>query len=312
MERLFLVSVEMYLVILVLFSGLVSSAKDVSVKCQYIRWKKSTVCQNETGGIQNPSSRVQMGGTARGSAEKEPAAMNSGHGSDNWGEYNSREQRQRDISSDSDSQELIQEEGLSSEDPTRFCRALGSPPPPYVAVVARWDENVSWTSTLPIPTLVYEHAKPAAMYSVRENKGSETSSYLQYILDHYDCLPTWTLFLHGHGRTASFGTHHGATRHHPTDPAAVASLLDVKLIGKGFLGLGHLSEADWKHPGYLHEHARRFSDRPQQRQQQQQHGHHAAFEPVEKGKIGCTSCRILKQLLPNADCKRPWGWNMGR
>jgi hypothetical protein len=173
-----------------------------------------------------------------------------------------------------------------------------------------------------MPVLVYEHAKPDAVYSVPENKGSETSSYLQYILDHYDCLPTWTLFLHGHGRTASSGVRHGATRHHPTDPSEVASLVDVKLIGKGFLALGHMSEEDWAHPGYLDGAARRFSSSSSVKgggggggggagEGKQRHHHHAAWEPTEKGKKGC-QCRTLKKLFPKADCSRPWGWNMGR
>lgn len=80
---------------------------------------------------------------------------------------------------------------------TDFCRIIGSPPPPYIAVISRWDENVSWVSRLPIPTLVYEHAKPNARYSVPVNKGSETSAYIKFIIDHYDCLPRWCLFLHG-------------------------------------------------------------------------------------------------------------------
>jgi hypothetical protein len=102
----------------------------------------------------------------------------------------------------------------------------------YVAVVSRWNEDVTWTQSMPIKTLVYEHEKPNALYNVEVNKGSETSAYIQFILDHYDCLPKWTLFLHAHGRTASQGTSHAASRHHPTDPTRVASLIDVESVDR--------------------------------------------------------------------------------
>ena len=193
----------------------------------------------------------------------------------------------------------------------------------YLAVIARWDEDVSWRRRLPIPSVVYEHAKPSATYSVPVNKGSETSSYIQFILDHYLCLPRWVLFLHGHGQTPGSGPRESRyTRHHPSDPAAFAALLDVDAIGKGFLGLGHFSHRDWASPGYLHPAAKAFSAprrtpaaRGGHRQQQQQRvsrslssssfsssfslsPYHAAFEPVEKGKAGCyRTCDAMRVLV---------------
>lgn len=113
-----------------------------------------------------------------------------------------------------------------------FCQALGQPQPNYVAVVSRWDEDISWTYNMPIKTLIYEHEKPESLYNVKVNKGSETSAYIQFILDHYSCIPKWTLFLHAHGQTPSFGKTHAAARHHPTDPTHVAALVDVESFGR--------------------------------------------------------------------------------
>ena len=91
---------------------------------------------------------------------------------------------------------------------------------------------------LPIPYLVYEHAKSEAAYNVPINRGSEASAFVQYILDHYACLPRWTLFLHAHGSTE----HHGFN-HRPTDVAHSAALIDVDAMarqgGHGFVAIGH-------------------------------------------------------------------------
>ena len=184
----------------------------------------------------------------------------------------------------------------------RFCRIIGSPP--FVAVIARWDEDVAWAYRLPIPALVYEHAKPNALYSVPINRGSETSSYIQFIVDHYACLPPWILFLHAHGRTPSGGSSHAATRHHPTDPRNVAALIDVAALNRGFVGLGHFSNEDWSKPKSLHSTARAFSapSKPG--------AHHAAFVPFEERKRGC-QCTTLQRIFPDASCTKPWSWNVG-
>jgi len=184
----------------------------------------------------------------------------------------------------------------------RFCKVLGSPP--FVAVIARWDEDVAWAQRLPMPALVYEHAKPDALYNVPINRGSESSSYVQFIIDHYACLPPWVLFLHAHGRTASSGSAHAATRHHPTDPSNMAALIDVVALNRGFIGLGHFSNEDWSKPKSLHGAARAFSapSKPG--------AHHAAFVPFEERKRGC-QCSTLQRIFPDASCAKPWSWNIG-
>ena len=140
----------------------------------------------------------------------------------------------------------------TTQAPTPQCVALvgrdWGRPRRFVAVVARWREEVGWTRALPVPALVYGHAvprgEPGGLHSVPVNKGSEASAYLQFIVDHYACLPAWVLFLHGHGSTLGRGSGPGSKRHHPTDPSAMAGLVDVAALGLPFISLGHLSPAD--------------------------------------------------------------------
>ncbi len=184
----------------------------------------------------------------------------------------------------------------------------------FLAVISRWNEDVSWVAQLPIPAVVYEHAKPQAVYNVPLNKGSEASAYLQFILDHFSCLPAWTLFLHAHGQTKrGFGSDSRGggvwARHAATDPAEVAALLDVERIGRPFLAIGHVSREDWALPGGLHAAAKAFS------RAAPPGSHHAAWEPVQKGKAGCyRSCDAMAQLVERAQyrgCRKPYSWSVG-
>lgn len=48
--------------------------------------------------------------------------------------------------------------------------------------------------------MVYSKTLPdgANVHHQPLNKGNEASAYMQYIVDHYDALPDYTLFVHGH------------------------------------------------------------------------------------------------------------------
>lgn len=45
---------------------------------------------------------------------------------------------------------------------------------------------------------VYVVDDPDAEFHVQANKGKESNAYLQYIMDHYDNLPDYMVFLHAH------------------------------------------------------------------------------------------------------------------
>jgi len=64
-------------------------------------------------------------------------------------------------------------------------------------VVAKYKENIDWVERCPHDTVVYSKS-PADNNYVPHGKDGEASSYFRYILDHYDDLKEWTLFVHGH------------------------------------------------------------------------------------------------------------------
>lgn len=66
-------------------------------------------------------------------------------------------------------------------------------------VIAHYNEDLSWVTNLKYPfTIISNHGIPAGQFP---NKGNEASSYIKYIITHYNCLSDYTVFLHGH-RTA--------------------------------------------------------------------------------------------------------------
>ena len=195
------------------------------------------------------------------------------------------------------------------------CKALatlgGGALPRFVAVVSHWKEDVRWTEQLPMPALIYDHGPSFfAKYSVPSNAGNEASAYLQFIVDHYTCLPPWMLFLHGHGSTpshrsrGSLGTAKSLEgrerRHHPLEPAASSALLDVDRIDRGFLAVGHYSSSDWSKVS-----GGSRSPDPDQ--------HALGFVTTERAQPECT-CHTLQRLFSNAtafDCQRGWGYPLG-
>lgn len=175
-----------------------------------------------------------------------------------------------------------------------FCAHLialsrGRHPPNKVVIVSRWQEDVNWTRTLPIPVIVYEHGDKSAMHSVEVNLGSEASAYLQYIIDHYECLPAWTLFLHGHGRT---GPEAVGGRHHPTNASEVVALMDVDRIDRGFVAVSHIA-ANANGTYALSPAAQAFAS-----VSLPAHKRHAmAFVPFEDLRSGWCTCELLVALL---------------
>ena len=77
------------------------------------------------------------------------------------------------------------------------------------ACVARYDKNTDWTARLwnVSRVLVYDKENPNNPYNVPVNKGNEASAYLKYIIDHYDCLPDFTFFVHDE----EFAWHHSGS-----------------------------------------------------------------------------------------------------
>ena len=65
-------------------------------------------------------------------------------------------------------------------------------------VVSKYKEDTSWTKQLKYPVFVYTKEDISSKYNIPVNKGNEASTYLKYIIDHYDQLPEYVAFVHGH------------------------------------------------------------------------------------------------------------------
>ncbi len=67
-------------------------------------------------------------------------------------------------------------------------------------VVAKFNEDVSWTQRQPYPVALMVKGQPEGtpFNTPHVTHGREGLSYLQFIVDNYDSLPGRMIFLHGH------------------------------------------------------------------------------------------------------------------
>jgi hypothetical protein len=71
-------------------------------------------------------------------------------------------------------------------------------------VISRFNEDKSFIEKLDFITILYEKEQPGYKYNIEKNKGNEASVYLKYIIDNYDNLDEYTIFIHCH----EFSWHH--------------------------------------------------------------------------------------------------------
>jgi len=71
-----------------------------------------------------------------------------------------------------------------------------------VIVTSHYKEDLTWLKKVRWPVIVIdkEGADPTCfpVETVIPNQGREASSYLRYIIDHYESLPRWIACIHGH------------------------------------------------------------------------------------------------------------------
>lgn len=139
-------------------------------------------------------------------------------------------------------------------------------------VVSRYGADVTWTHTLAdkgFRVLVYDRpheaqSETSSPYFVPKNKANEAAAYLKHIIDFYDSLSPYTVFVHDHEQS----WHHKgslADRILETRPAPYRSLNsvclgnmhpDVNAMYKTmisfhdrflapYLGIGHTKIGDW-------------------------------------------------------------------
>jgi len=76
----------------------------------------------------------------------------------------------------------------------------------HLVIASFTAQNVSWLSQIPSEWTIKRylmddpHPSPPAL-SVPRNQGREAMAYLTYIIDHYDALPDYMIFTHGHERS---------------------------------------------------------------------------------------------------------------
>ena len=72
-------------------------------------------------------------------------------------------------------------------------------------VISWYNEDISWISRLKNDYNIIIYTKESqSEYDIPKNKGQEASVYLKYIIDNYNNLPEYTLFLHAH----EYSPHH--------------------------------------------------------------------------------------------------------
>lgn len=65
-------------------------------------------------------------------------------------------------------------------------------------IVSKFNENDEFTKKLDFDFLIYEKENPNSNYNITKNKGNEATAYLKYIIDHYELLTEYTIFIHCH------------------------------------------------------------------------------------------------------------------
>jgi hypothetical protein len=79
-------------------------------------------------------------------------------------------------------------------------------------VISRYNRDTSWSAKFvkvcpDANIMIYDKEKPENPFNVPRNKGNEASTYLKYIVDHYDVLPEYTFFCHDE----EFAWHHSGS-----------------------------------------------------------------------------------------------------
>jgi hypothetical protein len=76
-----------------------------------------------------------------------------------------------------------------------YCNRCGKdrqPVHPYSIVVAKFNENIEWTKELGDNVVIYDKSVPPL-----KNIGREAETFLRYIIEHYNNLPEYVIFLQG-------------------------------------------------------------------------------------------------------------------
>jgi hypothetical protein len=81
----------------------------------------------------------------------------------------------------------------------------------YHVIVAKYRENVEWTKNIPKENLfIYDKSgEIESKYIKLENIGRESHTYFTHVIEHYDKLPDYLIFLQGNPFQHLYYDHHG-------------------------------------------------------------------------------------------------------
>jgi hypothetical protein len=66
-------------------------------------------------------------------------------------------------------------------------------------VIAKFKENIEWIESLPFKTIIYDKSGDTnTSYIPRENVGREAETFVYHIIQNYDNIPEYTVFLQGY------------------------------------------------------------------------------------------------------------------
>ncbi len=67
-----------------------------------------------------------------------------------------------------------------------------------VIITSHYNEDLSWLKYIKLPFIISSKKTIEKNLYIDINRGNEASGYLKYIITHYDNLPEYSIFIHGH------------------------------------------------------------------------------------------------------------------
>lgn len=111
-------------------------------------------------------------------------------------------------------------------------------------VVSRYNKDTNFVYSLkdiaPVKVMVYDKCNPRNPYNVPVNIGREASTFLKYIIDHYNKLPDFTFFIHDEDRS----WHHNGTIAERFKEALDSKKLFYNINNSYIRGLSHIRDTE--------------------------------------------------------------------
>ena len=103
-------------------------------------------------------------------------------------------------------------------------------------IVAKYKENISWINEIPFKTFIYDKSgETPSEYIPLPNIGREAETYIRHIIEHYEHLPMYCVFLQGDPFSHTLNSYNNASR--------LSSFLstEIQKTPKNVVGLGNFT-----------------------------------------------------------------------